>query len=266
MGVEKWEALYKKIVKGFLEFKPEDVKGAIHKALEEGIDALSIQENGLRKALEHLGELFEKQEVFLPHLMLGAKIFNEGVEILKPHLLKSQPPIALGTVVIGTVYGDLHDLGKNIVGLLWSVSGFKVIDLGINVSGETFLKAIEENQAVLLGLSSLLTTTMLQQKNVIEALKKANMRDRVKVLVGGAPVSEKWAKEIGADDANKTTIPDRSSGFPNLPRGTFFRCFSYCSVPSFSSSRVSGVNIGPGAIALTFMLKGAHSNAKTLVS
>jgi 5-methyltetrahydrofolate--homocysteine methyltransferase len=119
--------------------------------------------------------------------------------ILKPLLMKSHPPSDFGTAVIGTVYGDLHDLGKNLVALMWEITGFKVIDLGVNVSSEAFLKTIDEHQAKILGLSSLLTTTMLQQKNVIEALIKAGKRDRVKVLVGGAPVTERWAKEIGAD-------------------------------------------------------------------
>jgi len=199
MVSEAGDILREEIIKGFVEFKPERVKQAIHKALEGGIDALSIQEKGLRKGLEHLGELFEKQEVFIPHLMLGAKIFNEGVEILKPHILISHPPLELGTAVIGTVFGDLHDLGKNLVALMWSVSGFQVIDLGINVSVENFLKEVDKNDANILGLSSLLTTTMLQQKNVIDVLVKAGMRNRVKVMVGGAPVSDRWAKEIGAD-------------------------------------------------------------------
>jgi methanogenic corrinoid protein MtbC1 len=196
---EKENLLYEEIIKGFVEFKPEGVRQAIHKGLAEGIAALSIQENGLRKGLEHLGALFEKGEVFIPHLMLGAKIFNEGVEILKPHLVKNQPPLDFGTAVIGTVFGDLHDLGKNLVALMWGVAGFKVIDLGVNVSTDAFLKAIDEHQPKILGLSSLLTTTMLQQENVVEALIKTKKRNQVKVLVGGAPVTERWAKEIGAD-------------------------------------------------------------------
>jgi corrinoid protein of di/trimethylamine methyltransferase len=199
MGLKTEDNLYEEIMNGLVEFKPDRVTQAIHKGLEEGIDALSIQENGLRKGLEHLGALFEKGEVFIPHLMLGAKIFNEGVEILKPHILKSQPPLDLGTAVIGTVFGDLHDLGKNLVALMWGVAGFKVIDLGVNVSTDTFLKTIDEHQAKILGLSSLLTTTMLQQKNVVEALIKTKKRNQVKVLVGGAPVTERWAKEIDVD-------------------------------------------------------------------
>lgn len=196
---EKENLFYEEIIKGFVEFKPEAVRQSIHKGLAEGIAALSIQENGLRKGLERLGALFEKGEVFIPHLMLGAKIFNEGVEILKPHIVKNQPPLDLGTAVIGTVFGDLHDLGKNLVVLMWSVAGFKVIDLGVNVTTDAFLKAVDEHQAKILGLSSLLTTTMLQQKNVVEALIKTKKRDQVKVLVGGAPVTERWAKEIDAD-------------------------------------------------------------------
>jgi 5-methyltetrahydrofolate--homocysteine methyltransferase len=199
MGDKTEGSLFEEIVKGLIEFKPDPVKNAIQKALSEGMDPLFIQESGLRRGLEHLGELFEKGEVFIPHLMLGAKIFNEGMGVLKPHLMKSHPPSDLGTAVIGTVYGDLHDLGKNLVALMWEVTGFKVIDLGVNVSADAFLKTIDDHQAKILGLSSLLTTTMLQQKNVIEALIKVGQRERVKVLVGGAPVTERWAKEIGAD-------------------------------------------------------------------
>jgi 5-methyltetrahydrofolate--homocysteine methyltransferase len=199
MRAESEEVFFEEIIKGFMEFDTEKVKQCINKGLRAGMDALSIQEKGLRKALDHLGKLFEKSEVFLPHLVLGAKIFNEGVEILKPHILKNQPTSTLGTAVIGTVFGDLHDLGKNLVALMWSISGFKVIDLGVNVSIDGFIKAVDENRAEILGLSALLTTTMLQQKKVIEALVKANKRDRVKILVGGAPITDTWAEEIGAD-------------------------------------------------------------------
>jgi 5-methyltetrahydrofolate--homocysteine methyltransferase len=199
MDSREKEILFEEIVEGFVEFKPEKVKAAIQKGLDQGIDALAIQEDGLRRALDRLGELFEKNEVFLPHLMLGAKTFKEGSDILRPHLLKNQPRGELGTAVIGTVFGDLHDLGKNLVTLMWEVSGFKVIDLGMNVPIDTFIKAVRENGPKILGLSSLLTTTMLQQRNVIEALIEASLRDKVKILVGGAPVSERWAKEIGAD-------------------------------------------------------------------
>jgi 5-methyltetrahydrofolate--homocysteine methyltransferase len=199
MALSEQDRLCEEIIEGFVSFKPDKVKETIHEALENGVDALSIQEHGLRKGLERLGELFERNEVFLPHLMFAAKTFREGTDLLKPHLLKNQSAGDLGTAVLGTVFGDLHDLGKNIVGLMWEVSGFKVIDLGINVSSDTFIKAIREYQPKILGLSSLLTTTMLQQRAVIEVLVEAHLRDRVKVMVGGAPVSERWAKEIGAD-------------------------------------------------------------------
>jgi 5-methyltetrahydrofolate--homocysteine methyltransferase len=203
MGANPQENLYQEIVTGLLNFNPDQIKRTINDALESGMDPLSIQENGLRKGLEKLGELFESEEIFIPHLMLGAKIFNESIKILKPHIVETNPPIELGTAVIGTVMGDLHDLGKNMVTLLWSVAGFNVIDLGINVSTDEFLKAIREYNPKLLGLSSLLTTTMLEQKKVIKALVENNLRDSVKVIVGGAPVTEKWAMEIGADSYGK---------------------------------------------------------------
>jgi methanogenic corrinoid protein MtbC1 len=176
--VSKEDELYEEIKNGLIKLDAEKVKLAIDAGLKMDLDPMLIQEQGLRKGLEHIGDLFESGEVFIPHLMFGAKIFNQGV---------------------GTVFGDLHDLGKNLVSLMWSVSGFSVIDLGTNVSADAFLEAIDENNPVILGLSSLLTTTMLQQQKVIEALTAANVRQNVKVMVGGAPVTESWADEIGAD-------------------------------------------------------------------
>ena len=195
----KEDQLYEEIKNGLIKLDAEKVKLAIDAGLKMDLDPMLIQEQGLRKGLEHIGALFETGEVFIPHLMFGAKMFNAGMEILKPHLKKSQPSKSLGTAVIGTVFGDLHDLGKNLVSLMWSVSWFNIIDLGTNVSVDTFLKAIDENNPEILGLSSLLTTTMLQQQKVIEALMAANVREGVNVMVGGAPVTGTWANEIGAD-------------------------------------------------------------------
>jgi corrinoid protein of di/trimethylamine methyltransferase len=195
----KGDQLYEEIKNGLIKLDAEKVKLAIDAGLKLDLDPMLIQEQGLRQGLEHIGDLFERGEVFIPHLMFGAKIFNQGMEILKPLLKKSQPAKSLGTAVIGTVFGDLHDLGKNLVSLMWSVSGFSVIDLGTNASAEAFLEAIDENNPVIIGLSSLLTTTMLQQQKVVEALTAANVRQNVKVMVGGAPVTETWANEIGAD-------------------------------------------------------------------
>jgi len=197
------DSVYREVFEGIVELNAEKVKRAIHAGLTKHLDPLSIQEKGLRKGLDKLGQLFEKGEVFIPHLMLGAKVFSEGIEILKPRMIKNQTSEGLGTAVIGTVFGDLHDLGKNLVALMWNVSGFNVIDLGINVSAEAFLQAISEHKAKLLGLSALLTTTMMQQKNVIEALVRAKVRNQVKVIVGGAPVTAGWAEEIGADGFGK---------------------------------------------------------------
>ena len=140
--VSKEDQLYEEIKSGLIKLDAEKVKLAIDNGLKLDLDPMLIQEQGLRKGLEHIGDLFETGEVFIPHLMFGAKIFNAGMEILKPHLKKSQPSKSLGTAVIGTVFGDLHDLGKNLVSLMWSVSGFNIIDLGTNVSVNTFLKAI----------------------------------------------------------------------------------------------------------------------------
>jgi 5-methyltetrahydrofolate--homocysteine methyltransferase len=193
------QQLFDEIISGFVESEPEKVHKAISQCLENGIDAKIILESGLRRGIDKLGVLFERQIIFLPQMMYGAKIFADSFEVLRPRLLENTESKVIGKVLIGTVHGDLHDLGKNMVSFMLSASGFQVIDLGINVPTEEFLKAVTIHHPNILALSSLLTTTMLEQRNVIESLSESGLRESVRVLVGGAPVSERWAKEIGAD-------------------------------------------------------------------
>ncbi len=153
--------------------------------------------------LDKTGRLFESGEYFLPELVMAGDTFKAGMELLAPLLISGDQRNA-GVVVLGTVQGDVHDIGKNLVGFLVESSGFKLVDVGVDVPPERFINAVKENSANVLALSALLTTTMLGMRDVMEALKRAGLRDRVKVIVGGAPVSQRFAVDIGADAYSPT--------------------------------------------------------------
>lgn len=166
--------------------------------IDQGMDPNQILNQGLQKGLLDFGERFKRDEAFIPEVLLSARAMKTGMEILKPFLvkMKSNPKVK---VVLGTVKNDLHDIGKNMVGMMLENSGFNVIDLGVNVHQEKFLSTLREEETPLLAMSALLSTTMPELKHVIELLKKEGLRDKVKVLVGGAPVTESYALDIGAD-------------------------------------------------------------------
>lgn len=164
--------------------------------LGRGMDPNQILLEGLQKGLLSLGERFKCNEAFVPEVLLSARAMKTGMEALKPSLVQTESKAKL---VLGTVKNDLHDIGKNMVGMMLESSGFHVIDLGVNVHEEKFVSIIRKEEAPLLAMSALLSTTMPELKRVIELLKKEGMRDKVKVLVGGAPVTEKYAINIGAD-------------------------------------------------------------------
>ncbi|MDI6825472.1 MAG: corrinoid protein [Bacillota bacterium] len=167
--------------------------------LAEGMDPREILESGMAAAMAELGQRWNRGEAFLPEVVAAAEIFKKCSELVEPVLLARGEKKAGHRVVIGTVKGDLHDLGKNIVAAMMKTAGFDVYDLGKDVPAEKFVQAVRDLGASILGLSALLTTTMMEQKVVIEALQKAGLRSAVKVLVGGAPVTAQWATEIGAD-------------------------------------------------------------------
>ena len=177
--------------------KPK-VEALVNQALEEGISAKEILENGLLDGMNEVGEKFKKNEIFVPEVLIAARAMNAGVAILKPHLTEAGVE-SKGTAVIGMVKGDLHDIGKNLVKMMLEGKGLNVIDLGVDVSPEQFVAAAKENNANIICCSALLTTTMNEMKNVVEEAKKEGIRDQVKIMVGGAPVTQAFCDAIGAD-------------------------------------------------------------------
>lgn len=168
------------------------------KALDSGIQPYDVLVNGLQAGLAVVGERFKRNECFIPEVLLAARAMHFGMDVLRPLLAESgSKPI--GKIVLGTVQDDLHDIGKNMVGMMLEGAGFHVVDMGVNVSVEKFVEAVEREEAGILGLSALLSTTMPNLKTVIERLEQDGLREKVKVLVGGAPVTEIYAMEIGAD-------------------------------------------------------------------
>ena len=173
-------------------------KAKVQEAVDQGVDAREILDNGLMPGINEIGDRFAKGQVFVPNVLLSAKAMNAGVEIIQP-LLAGAGDTSIGTAVVATVKGDLHDIGKNLVALMMRSVNLKVIDLGANVSGEKFIEAIKEHHPDVIGLSALLTTTMNEQGHIIQQLIDAGVRDQVKVMIGGAPVTQMWADRIGAD-------------------------------------------------------------------
>jgi len=189
-----YDALKDAVIKG----DGEAVKAQTSKALEEGSEPRDILANGLIAGMEIVGEEMESGEMFLPEVLACAGAMHRGLDIVKP-LLAAAGDEGLGRVVIGTVEGDIHDIGKRIVGLVLEGNGFLVTDLGTQVNAETFAQAIKEHNPGILGMSALLTTTMPNMKKTIDLLTEMGLRDKVKIIVGGAPITEEFAKSIGAD-------------------------------------------------------------------
>ena len=178
--------------------KVDEVAAATQKALNEGISAGEILNQGLIAGMDIVGRDFKAGVLFIPEVILCARAMHAGLEVLRPLLIETGNA-SLGKVVIGTVAGDLHDIGKNLVGMMLEGAGFEIIDLGTDVQPEEFVEIARTEGADLVGMSALLTTTMLSMKSTIDALGEAGLRDRVRVLVGGAPVTANFAEQIGAD-------------------------------------------------------------------
>ena len=178
--------------------KADEVRSLVKEALDEGQDVSKILNEGLVAGMSVVGEKFKKNEFYVPEVLIAARAMKAGMELLNPILLEKNIK-GVGTMVLGTVRGDLHDIGKNLVGMMLEGAGFEVIDLGVDVPSEKFIQAAKEKNANLVGLSALLTTTMLAMKDVTQAVEKEGLKGKVRVMIGGAPITQDYADEIGAD-------------------------------------------------------------------
>jgi len=196
------EKIHRAIIDGDTEITTAEVSAAIDKGLPAG----DILHKACIPAMTEVGRLFETNEIFVPEMLVSALAMQKALDLLRPHLIEGDIKVA-GKIVIGTVSGDLHDIGKNLVCIMFEGAGFEVIDLGTDVAPETFVRFVQENQPDLVGMSALLTTTMPSMEKTIQALREAGIREQVKIMVGGAPVTEEYAAKIGADEY----APDASS-------------------------------------------------------
>jgi 5-methyltetrahydrofolate--homocysteine methyltransferase len=174
------------------------VKSLTQKMIDEGVSPLEIINQGLMAGMNVVGVRFKAGDMYVPEVMMSAKAMSMGIELVKPLIADKDMPTA-GKVLIGTVKGDLHDIGKKLVVMMMESAGFEIIDLGVDIDSATFVKAVKEHKPQVIGMSALLTTTMLSMKDTIEALKKEGLRDSVKVIIGGAPITQGFADQIGAD-------------------------------------------------------------------
>jgi 5-methyltetrahydrofolate--homocysteine methyltransferase len=188
----------KPIYDGIIEGDKTAVTEHVQEAVDAGLPAEVILKQGLVPAMSEVGRMFEEGEYYVPEMLIAARAMQAGLAILKPLLVASDVQ-ATGTIVIGTVQGDLHDIGKNLVGMMLEGAGFELVDLGTDVQAEQFVQAVRDHQPDLVAMSALLTTTMPSMKKTIDALQDAGVRDSVKVIIGGAPVTPEYATEIGAD-------------------------------------------------------------------
>lgn len=190
------------IKNGVIKLKPAIVKEACERALAEGISAQTILNAGLIAGMAVVGEKFKNNQVFVPEVLMASKATHAGMDVLKPILAESAVE-PVGKFVLGTVKDDLHDIGKNLVGMMLEGAGFEVIDLGMDVEPEKFVEAAREHNANIVGMSSLITSTLHYLGETIAAMEKAGLRDSVKIMVGGAPVTVEYANQIGADGYGK---------------------------------------------------------------
>ena len=194
------EELFKQMAQAVIDGDPDQAQALAQKALDSGVDPLEAINRGYTPGMDVVGELYSSGEYFLPDLILGGEAMKAALAVLEPALKAGgRQRKVLGTIVLGTVKGDIHEIGKALVGSMLSANGFLVHDLGIDIQADEFVAKVREHNADIVALSALLTTTMLHQRDVIEHLVEAGVRDRVKVMVGGSPVTQAWADQIGAD-------------------------------------------------------------------
>lgn len=193
------EETVKKLQQAVIDCEPEDAEELAKQALAQSLDPLHCINEGLTPGITQVGQLFATGEYFLPDLIIAGEAMKAALAVLEPALMEDQQREVLGRVVLGTVEGDLHEIGKTLVGTMLTANGFDVIDIGVDKSAADFVAAVRDADATLVGASALLTTTMLQHGKIIDALQEAGLRDKVKVMVGGAPVTEEWSDKVGAD-------------------------------------------------------------------
>jgi 5-methyltetrahydrofolate--homocysteine methyltransferase len=203
------ENLVQEVYSAVLKGNSSEVKEKVQLALDNGTEAETILNSGLIAAMKEVGQLFEDGEYFVPEMLISARAMQSGMIILRPHLV-AQDIKPIGKVVIGTVKGDLHDIGKNLVSMMLEGSGFQIFDLGTDVSPEKFLDAINTHKPDIVGMSALLTTTMVNMEKTMQFLEENGVRKGIKVIIGGAPISQKYADDIGADgyapDASQAAV------------------------------------------------------------
>ena len=195
----KKEEIFKSLFDAVVEMDELKGKDAATLLIKENYNPLEGIENGLSKGMKVIGEKFNKFEIYLPELMMAARVFDSAMTILKPHILSDSKSTQKGTVLIGTVKGDIHKIGKDIVAMLLETEGFDVHNIGEDVSTSTFIEEAGKVDADIIAISSLLTTSMAAQKDLIDVLKEIGQREKYLVMIGGAPISQKWADDIGAD-------------------------------------------------------------------
>ena len=188
----------KQIADNLIKGKAPEVKQLVQKAIDKGVDVEKVLNEGLVAGMNVVGAKFKANEFYVPEVLIAARAMKAGMEILRP-ILADKNIKGAGTVVLGTARGDLHDIGKNLVAMMLEGAGFEIIDLGVDVSPEKFIEAAKEKKADLVGLSALLTTTMPSMKDVVKAVGDSGLKDKVKVMIGGAPITQSYADEIGAD-------------------------------------------------------------------
>ena len=194
------ERLFEEMAQAVIDGLPDKARDLAGEALRMGVDPLAAIDQGLKPGMDVVGEGFAKGELFIPDLMMSGEAMKTAIATLEPELMKrKQERKVLGKVVIGTVQGDIHEIGKTLVATMLAANGFEVHDLGVDVTPQQFLDKVRDVNANVVGLSALLTTTLLNQETVILTLKEAGLRNQVKVIVGGVPASPEWAEEIGAD-------------------------------------------------------------------
>jgi len=201
----KEEEILKKVADAIVNLDIDNIQRLCKEAVEAGIPAYKVVTEGMAKGMDVVGQKYEANEYFLAELIMAGETMKEGMKVLEPYL-KSEETRSLGKIVIGTVRGDLHDIGKNIAATLLSSAGFEIIDLGVDVSPEQFVDAVKKNKPDIVAMSALLTTTMIEMENTIKALKEAGLRDKVKIIIGGAPITPEYAEKIGADAAAKDAV------------------------------------------------------------